>query len=104
MREMEACWPSGVGPAGVGVKPLGAALADDRRGERSGRRPGLIRSGGDREGVPEASGRAGCGRVSSLRRRKSSQSASKPEGSGVPGMSLAAARVAGQAVSGVEAA
>ena len=61
MREMEACWPSGVGPAGVGVKPPGAALAEDRRGERSGRRLGLTRSGGDQEGVPEASGLVGCG-------------------------------------------
>ena len=58
---MEACWPSGVGPAGVGVKPPGAALAEDRRGERSGRRLGLTRSGGDQEGVPEASGWACCG-------------------------------------------
>ena len=61
MREMEACWPSGVGPAGVGVKPPGAALAEDRRGERSGRRLGLTQSGGDQEGVPEASGLACCG-------------------------------------------
>ena len=37
VREMEACWPSGVGPAGVGVKPPDAALAEDRRGERSGK-------------------------------------------------------------------
>ena len=71
MREMEACWPSGVGPAGVGVKPPGAALAEDRRGERSGRRLGLTRSGGDQEGVPEAFGLAVAGRVSLLRRRNS---------------------------------
>ncbi len=57
MREMEALWPSGVGPAGVGVKPPGAALAEDRRGERSGKRLGLIGSGGDQEGVPELLGR-----------------------------------------------
>ncbi len=36
MQEMEDCWPSGVGPAGAGVKPPCAALAEDRRGERQG--------------------------------------------------------------------
>ena len=55
MREMEACWPSGVGPAGAGVIRPGAALAEDCRGERSGKRLGLTRSGGDQEDVPEAS-------------------------------------------------
>jgi len=33
---MEACWPSGVGLSGAGVKPPCAALAKDRRGERQG--------------------------------------------------------------------
>jgi hypothetical protein len=32
VREMEALWPSGVGPAGAGVKPPRAALAEDCRG------------------------------------------------------------------------
>ncbi len=57
VREMEACWPSSVGPAGAGAKPPSAALAEDRRGEREGKRRGLIASGGDREDVPEALGR-----------------------------------------------
>ena len=53
MREMEDCWPSGVGLSGAGVKPPCAALAEDRRGERQGKRCGLIASGGDQEDVPE---------------------------------------------------
>jgi len=53
VREMEACWPSGVDLAGVGVKPPHAALAEDRRGERSGKGPAVIGSGGDPEDVPE---------------------------------------------------
>jgi len=60
VREMEACWPSSVGPAGAGAKPPSAALAEDRRGEREGKRRGLIASGGDREDVPEALGRGQC--------------------------------------------
>ena len=103
---MEAWWPSGVSSAGAGVKPPGAALAEDRRGERSGKRLGLIGSGGDQEGVPEAlgSGLVARGWASLLRRRNPNQMASKPGSTCVPGMSLAAARVAGQAVSGVETA
>ncbi len=58
VREMEACWPSGVGLSGAGVKPPCAALAEDRRGERQGEGAALIASGGDREDVPESSGRA----------------------------------------------
>ena len=54
MREMEALWPSGVGPAGAGVKPPRAALAEDCRGERPGKRRGLTASGGDQEDVPES--------------------------------------------------
>ena len=41
---------------GLASNRLDAALAEDRRGERSGKRPGLIRSGGDQEDVPEALG------------------------------------------------
>jgi hypothetical protein len=40
-------------PAGGGVKPSQAALVNDRRGERWGRRRGVIASGGDREGERE---------------------------------------------------
>src|SRR6266511_3768122 len=40
-------------PPGAGAKPPGAALAEDCRGERSGRRRGVIASGGDQEDVPE---------------------------------------------------
>jgi len=54
VREMEALWPSGVGPAGAGVKPPRAALAEDCRGERPGKRRGLTASGGDQEDVPES--------------------------------------------------
>jgi hypothetical protein len=53
VREMEDCWPSGVGPAGVGAKPPCAALVEDRRGERQGNGAALIASGGDQEDVPE---------------------------------------------------
>jgi hypothetical protein len=105
MREMEDCWPSGVGPAGVGAKPPCAALAEDRRGERSGRRRGLISSGGDQEDVPESSGPGLCpGRALSFEASKPVETTSKPRSGSVLGMSLAAARVAGQVVSGVEAA
>src|SRR5215207_2566965 len=83
----------------------GAALAEDRRGERLGRRRGLISSGGDQEDVPESSGLGGCsGRASSFEASKPVEMTSKPRSGFVLGMSLAAARVAGQAVSGVEAA
>ena len=71
MQEMEACWPSGVGLLGAGVKPLCAALVEDRRGERQGEGAALTASGGDREDVPESSGQVVWrGRVSLLRRRK----------------------------------
>jgi hypothetical protein len=53
---MEDRRPSGVGPAGVGVKPPCAALAEDRRGERQGNGAAVIASGGDQEDVPEALG------------------------------------------------
>ena len=54
MREMEACWPSSVGLRGLALNRPGAALAEDRRGERPGKRRGLIASGGDQEDVPES--------------------------------------------------
>jgi len=43
---MEACWPSGVGPAGVGVKPPCGALAEDRRAERQGKGVAWLRQVG----------------------------------------------------------
>jgi hypothetical protein len=54
VQEMEACWPSSVGLRGQALNRPGAALAEDRRGERPGRRRGVIASGGDQEDVPEA--------------------------------------------------
>jgi hypothetical protein len=42
-------------PSGDGVKPPDAALAEDRRGERSGE-GAVDASGGDQEDVPEAPG------------------------------------------------
>jgi len=38
---MEDCWPSSVGLRGQALNRPGAALAEDRRGERPGRRLGL---------------------------------------------------------------
>ncbi len=81
---------------------LDAALAEDRRGERSGKRPGLIRSGGDQEDVPEALGlwveRALLRRRKGLDGIKIGGPASSSE------TSLAGSRVPGQMVPGVEAA
>jgi hypothetical protein len=57
VQEMEDCWPSSVGLRGQALNRPGAALAEDRRGERPGRRRGVIASGGDQEDVPEALGR-----------------------------------------------
>ena len=48
--EMRVLWPLGVVCLGDGFKPPCAALAEDCRGERSGKRH-LEVSGGDREGV-----------------------------------------------------
>ena len=70
------------------------------------------RSRGDRrqttlelEDVPESFGPGWCpGRASSFEASKPVEMTSKPRSGSVLGMSLAAARVAGQAVSGVEAA
>ena len=60
---MEDCWPSSVGRRGQALIRPGAALAEDRRGERPGKRPGLIWSGGDQEDAPERSVRSGLGVV-----------------------------------------
>jgi hypothetical protein len=104
VREMEALWPSGVGPAGAGVKPPRAALAEDCRGERPGKRRGLTASGGDQEDVPESvqpDSRWGV----RCRGVESDSDGIKTGGPDSPsGMSLADTRVAGQAVPGVEAA
>jgi len=64
-------------PTGAGAKPPDAALAEDRRGERSGKGAVVIASGGDQEDVPEALGRGDLvGRA--LLRRRNSEMASKP--------------------------
>ena len=104
MLEMEACWPSGVGPAGVGVKPPCAALAEDRRGERQGNGAALIASGGDQEGVPEALGRGCPGRACAVEASKVRDGIEIGGPAPSLEMSLAGARVPGQAVPGVEAA
>lgn len=78
---------------------LETVVVSDREKARS------IASGGDQEDVPESSGPGGCsGRASSFEASKPVETTSKPRSGFVFGMSLAAARVAGQAVSGVEAA
>lgn len=91
MREMEACWPSGVGPAGAGIKPPCAALVEDRRGERLGKRRGCggIASGGDQEDVPESP----CSLWVSLLTRRKFWMASRASTAAVGVMSLAGARV-----------
>jgi hypothetical protein len=101
VQEMEALWPSSVGLAGAGVKPPDAALAEDCRGERSGKRPGLTRSGGDQEDVPEALGLGFSGWVCAVEASKLLDGIETGGLAEVPGMSLAAARVVGQVVSGV---
>ena len=53
MREMEACWPSGVALRGEASNHPVLALAEDRRGERQGEGV-LDASGGDQEDVPES--------------------------------------------------
>ena len=52
MLEMEALLALRRRPSGDGVKPPDAALAEDRRGERSGE-GAVDASGGDQEDVPE---------------------------------------------------
>ena len=48
-EEMEVVWPSGAALRGGGFKPPASALAEDRCGERRGKRRDVITSGGDRE-------------------------------------------------------
>ena len=93
MREMEACWPSGVDLRGLASNRPDAALAEDRRGERSGRRLGLIRSGGDQEDVPEHPVGLVAGWVSLLKRRKDTDGIETEGPQLALGMSLAGARV-----------
>jgi hypothetical protein len=69
-----------------------------------GKGSALIGSGGDQEDVPEALSRDGCGVACVVEASKNPEMASKPGICCVLGMSLAAARVAGRVVSGVEAA
>ena len=52
---MEDCWPSSVGLRGQALNRPGAALVEDRRGERPGKRRDPIASGGDQEDAPERS-------------------------------------------------
>ena len=68
MREMEVCWPSGVGLRGRAsnhpvLRWLKTVVVSD------GEKARLIASGGDREDVPEAPGRE-IGGVSLWKRRK----------------------------------
>ena len=89
VREMEDCWPSGVGLRGRALnRPvlrwLKTVVVSDREKAR------LIASGGDREDVPErAAGRRGVAVEASL----SNQMASKSGVLDCPRMSLAGARV-----------
>ena len=77
-------------PAGAGVKPPCAALAEDRRGERQGKGT-LDVSGGDQEGVPEPFARR-FGWTSLMTRRKLEDGIKTEVPLHLLGMSLAAAR------------
>src|SRR6266511_355168 len=80
-------------PTGAGAKPPGAALAEDCRGERSGKRRGSTASGGDQEDVPEPLRRM-TGGACAVEASKETETASKPGALGTPsGMSLADTRV-----------
>jgi hypothetical protein len=92
VREMEDRRPSSVGLRGWALNRPDAALAEDRRGERSGRRPGLTRSGGDQEGVPEHLAGVHLGWVSSLKRRKDTDGIETGGPRLALGISLAGAR------------
>src|SRR6266545_4227123 len=70
-------------PPGAGAKPPGAALAEDCRGERSGRRRGVIASGGDQEDVPEPLRRM-TGGACAVEASKETETASKPGALGNP--------------------
>jgi hypothetical protein len=92
VREMEDRRPSSVGLWGWALNRPDAALAEDRRGERSGKRPGLTRAGGDQEDVPEHPSGLVSGRVSSLKRRKDTDGIETGGPRFALGMSLAGAR------------
>src|SRR6266542_5861700 len=70
-------------PVQAGAKPPGAALAEDCRGERSGRRRGVIASGGDQEDVPEPLRRM-TGGACAVEASKETETASKPGALGNP--------------------
>jgi hypothetical protein len=104
VREMEDCWPSGVGLRGQALNRPVAALAEDRRGERTGKRRGLTASGGDQEDAPEHSAGRSV-RLGVVVEASKGFRWHRNRGFSLPrGMSLAGARVPGQAVPGVEAA
>ena len=81
-----------------------AALAEDRRGERSGKRLGLTRSGGDQEDVPESARSLFWVERALLRRRKGLDGIKIGGPASSSETSLAGSRVPGQVVPGVEAA
>ena len=89
---------------GLASNRLDAALAEDRRGERSGKRLGLTRSGGDQEDVPEALGPLVRVGRALLRRRKGLDGIKIGGPASSSETSLAGSRVPGQVVPGVEAA
>ena len=104
MREMEACWPSGVALRGEAsnrpvLRWLKTVVVSDREKARS------IASGGDREDVPEAPGPGFSGRVCAVEaslaqsrwhRKRGVWLFSRDEPGGVP--------ITGQVVPGVKAA
>jgi len=99
---MEACLALRRRPSGVGVKPPGAALAEDRRGERSGKRRARSRQVGTRKTFqkrPIMRSGVRCGSVVSFSDGIEIGGRSRPFE-----MSLAGVPSTGQAVSGVEAA
>ena len=93
-------------PSGGGAKPPCAALAEDCRGERSGKRhrSGVRRGSGRRCAECLAGGMCSRARGSLLRRREHIEMASEPGCVIKSGMGLAVARIAGQVVPGVEVA
>jgi hypothetical protein len=103
VREMEACWPSGVALRGEAsnhpvLRWLKTVVVSDRETARRDR----VRWGSGRRSRDARSGRPE--RAFAVEAPKAVEVASKPGISLVLGMSLAGARVPGQAVPGVEAA
>ena len=101
MREMEVCWPSGVGLSGAGVKPPCAALAEDRRGERQGKGAARSCQVGTKKTFQSIRGCASGVVVEALLILGGVETGGLCP---APGMSLAVIRVTGQAASGAEAA